>query len=89
MVAVKDVLSQLRILLEGAVDILISLEGHKDREDVLWFDRQDRHISNPQRIDAKDSQIMVNARLWVTKLAHLHRAGHVPGGCSVIAPKFL
>ena len=89
MVAAKDVLSQLQILLEGTVEASVSLEGHKDRENVLWFDRQDRHISNPQRIDTKDSQIMVNTRLWIAKLAHLHRAGHVPRGCGVIAPKFL
>jgi hypothetical protein len=86
MVAAGDVSSQLQILLEGTS---VSLEGHNDRENVLWFDRQNRHISNPQRIDTKDSQIMVNARLPVTKLAHLHRAGHVPRGCSVISPKFL
>jgi hypothetical protein len=79
MVAARGVLSQLQSLLEGTVEASVS-RGRRGHGDVLWYNRQDRHISNPQRIDTKDAQVMVNARLCVTRRAHLHRAGHVPGG---------
>lgn len=54
---------------------------------VVGQHRHDTHITNPQVLDPKHTEVTIHRSVLVTDLAHLRRPRHMPAGTEVVFPE--